>query len=270
MLIAAAAISCSDGNNRQSPRKASPGEEEKSTITKEEVEKTKVLGIEVINVYPHDSTAFTEGLLFHNGFLYESTGMKGNSSLRKTDYKTGRIIQKKMIDPQYFGEGIYVLNDNIYMLTWYSGVCFLFDLNTFGQKGSFIYQGEGWGLTYDGSFLIMSDGTNMLRYIDPKDFQVVRTQPVFDNTRPIPSLNELEYIDGKIYANIWMQDIIAVIDPISGKVTEWIDISPLRKYVKDNNRVDVLNGIAYMKGNGHLFLTGKYWPYLFEVKVTGN
>lgn len=245
------------------------GQNAKADTAKKISEKrlTKEYTIEVVKTLPHDTKAFTQGLFFHNGFLYESTGQYMVSSLRKIDPKSGDVIKKEPIPDNYFGEGSTIIENKIYMLTWTSGTCFVFNADNFKKEKEFKYQGEGWGLTYDGDYLIMSDGTNMLRYLKPEDFQIVKSLTVIDDGTPVASLNELEFIDNEIWANVWMKDKIARISTETGKVASWIDISSLRKYLKPNDKVDVLNGIAYDKESKTIYLTGKDWPYIFVVKT---
>jgi glutamine cyclotransferase len=230
----------------------------------------KGYSLKVIRTINHDPDAFTQGLIYHNGFLYESTGLKEHSTLRKLDIKTGKVLKIEKIPDQYFSEGITIFGKNIYMLTWVSNVCFVFDLETFKQKTSFNYFGEGWGLTNDKDHLIMSDGTNVLRFINPSNFEEIKMLNVTDGGLPVKNINELEYINGEIFANIWMTDMIARIDPETGDVSGWLDLSALRDYVKDNPKVEVLNGIAYNKEKDLYYLTGKYWPYIFEVELVNK
>lgn len=219
----------------------------------------------VVNVYPHDTNAFTEGLVFDNGFLYESTGLYGNSTLRRVDLETGEVLQVLDLQPQYFGEGIAVVGDKIIQLTWQSHVGFVYNKTTFDLLGQFEYPTEGWGLTYDGSRLIMSDGTSTLYFLDPVTFQRIGQVAVHDNG-PVTELNELEYINGSIYANIWQEEKIAVINSKNGQVTTWIDLTGIQD-LKSQDPNNVLNGIAY-DANGHrLFVTGKRWPHIFEINL---
>lgn len=221
--------------------------------------------VKVKSTIQHDQSAFTQGLIFDKGILYESTGQNGASSLRKINAVTGELIKKVSIPAMYFSEGISLLNNKIFMLTWMNGICFVYNADDFKQTGSFKYEGEGWGLTNDGAYLIMSDGTNIIRYINPENFNVEKTVYVSENGTPVGSLNELELIDGNIWANIWGDDRIAVIKPESGNIKAWIDLRPLREYVAGNNRIDVLNGIAYDSATKTIYLTGKYWPWIFVI-----
>ena len=220
----------------------------------------------VVNTYPHDHAAFTQGLLYLNGFLYESTGQYGQSSLRKVELKTGKVLQQVPVSGEFFAEGLALLNGKLYQLTWQSKTGFIYDLDTFKQTGQFFYQTEGWGLTTDGKSLILSDGSDQIRFIDPATFTVQRTINVRENNQPVANLNELEFIKGEIYANIWQTDRIVRIDPKTGQVLRDYDLSGL---LPDQDRVnaDVLNGIAYDPDGDHLYVTGKYWPKLFEIKL---
>lgn len=223
----------------------------------------------VVNTYPHDTTSYTEGLEFRDAVLYESDGMKGESTLRKTDLKTGKVLQKIDIPAEYFAEGITVVGDKIVQLTWQENVGFVYDKKTFKKLSEFNYQNsrEGWGLTYNGRELIKSDGTNKIYYLDQGNYRELLGKGVYDNKGPVDNLNELEYIDGRIYANIYTKDIIAIINPSTGAVEGEIDLSNLYPKEKRNPEADVLNGIAWDKENRRLFVTGKKWDKLFEIKV---
>jgi glutamine cyclotransferase len=222
---------------------------------------------EVIKTYPHDPEAYTQGLVFHQDVLFESTGLNGRSSIRRVDLSTGKVLKKVELAPQFFGEGLALLNGRAYQLTWQSQRGFIYDLTEFGLINTFSYTGEGWGLTHDGRSLIMSDGTPRIRFLKPDNFAVERVINVSDGAAPISQINELEYIKGEIYANIYMTERIARIDPQSGKVTAWINLSGLLSPEDRTRPVDVLNGIAYDEARDRLFVTGKYWPKLFEIKL---
>jgi glutamine cyclotransferase len=223
---------------------------------------------EVRDSYPHDPTAFTQGLVIQDGALFESTGLHNSSSLRKVDLRTGRVLKKVDVPAEFFAEGMTIFRGKIFQLTWQSPKGFVYDLNSFEKTGEFAYEGEGWGLTHDDQFLILSDGTNAIRFLDPSNYAVVKTIKVFDGARPLTQLNELEYIKGEIYANIWQTDRIARIAPASGEVTGWIDLTGLLKIKNDSEPpVDVLNGIAYDEAQDRLFVTGKLWPKIFEIKL---
>lgn len=222
---------------------------------------------EVINAYPHDKGAFTQGLVFHQGALYESTGLNGSSSLRRVELETGKVLKKIDVPTRFFAEGLALFNGRLYQLTWQAQRGFVYDLDTFNKLREFSYAGEGWGLTRDAHSLIMSDGSSRVRFLDPDTFEVRRLITVQDGGRDVLQLNELEYIKGEIYANIWMNDRIARIDPQSGKVNAWIDLSGLLLPAARQDPMAVLNGIAYDEDSDRLFVTGKLWPKLFEIKL---
>jgi len=222
---------------------------------------------EIVNTYPHDRNAFTQGLAFDNGFLYEGTGQYGNSSLRKVDLATGDVLQMRRLSSDYFGEGITIYDDTIVQLTWESHMGFLYDKNSFNLLRQFSYPTEGWGITYDGERLIMSDGTSLLHFLNPETLETMGYIEVSDNDKPASRLNELEYVNGKVYANVWQTDRIAIIEPRDGRVTAWIDLSGLLRTQEYRGYVDVLNGIAYDSQADRLFVTGKLWPFLFEIKL---
>ena len=223
-----------------------------------------IYGYTVVRTYPHDPAAFTQGLEFADGVLYEGTGLNGRSSIRRVKLETGDVLQQHNVDAQYFGEGIAIVGSELFELTWQSGIAFVYDRNSFAPKKSFRYTGEGWGLTHDGTNLIMSDGTEFLRILDPATFAERRRVRVTAVGQPLKNLNELEYVKGEIFANIWMTDYIARIDPATGRVNSYID---LRGLMPPNASRDVLNGIAYDAAGDRLFVTGKLWPRLFEIKV---
>ena len=229
---------------------------------------TPQYGYRVVHTYPHDRGDFTEGLLYQDGFLYESTGLEGHSAIRKEKLETGEVLQSREIAPQYFGEGIVTWKNRLIELTWQSHVGFVYDLATMTPLSEFHYPGEGWALTKDDHRLIMSDGTSELRFLDPETLRETGRVRVTDEGRPIDNLNEIEYVKGEVYANIWQTDRIARIDPKTGKVLGWIDLSGLLSTEdRDANPVDVLNGIAYDPKGDRLFVTGKLWPKLFEIKL---
>lgn len=228
-----------------------------------------VYGYDIVKSYPHDPAAFTQGLVFHNGFLYEGTGGKSGdefySSLRKVEIETGKVLQKTDLSRDYFGEGITIFNDQIYQLTWREMTAFVYGLNDFKLIREFRYTGEGWGLTHDGTNLIMSDGTHVIRFVNPENFKTVRTIVVNDEKgQPLMRLNELEYVKGEIWANVWQSAWIVRIDPATGKLLGRIDLEPLLFQEKVE---DVLNGIAYDEAADRIFITGKLWKRLFEIKV---
>ncbi|MFC2033818.1 glutaminyl-peptide cyclotransferase [Chloroflexota bacterium] len=221
----------------------------------------------VVNTYPHDRDAFTQGLVFDNGVLYEGTGLKGSSSIRKVDLETGEVLQIYKLPADYFGEGITIYKGMIIQLTWKSGTGFIYDRDSFELLREFPYSTEGWGITYDGDHLIMSDGSAVLYFLDPETLNTVDSIEVRDKNTLINRINELEYINGKIYANLWKTDKIAIIDPDKGSVTGWIDLNGLLNTQHYNGTADVLNGIAYDEENKRLFVTGKLWPFLFEIEL---
>ena len=226
-----------------------------------------VYGYEVVNTFPHDPEAFTQGLVYHNGELLESTGQYGESTLRRVELKTGNVLKQVRLDGQFFAEGLALLNGKLYQLTWQNKRGFVYDAETFEKTGEFNYAGEGWGLTRDADSLILSDGTSQLRFLDPSDYHVKRAINVTDGGRPVMELNELEYVRGEIYANVWHQNRVARIDPQTGQVKGWIDFSGLLKPGDVTDEEAVLNGIAYDEAGDRLFVTGKLWPKLFEVRL---
>lgn len=222
----------------------------------------------IIQTFPHDPSAFTEGLIFVDGALYESTGTfpsSAPSSLRRVDLASGVVLQQQILDSQYFGEGIAVVNDTIVQLTWQSHVGFVYGKENFSLLKTFNYPTEGWGITYNGAHLIMSDGSSNLYFLDPVTFERVGQISVKAGSSSVVNINELEYINGDVYANIWMQQKIAVINPATGQVKAWIDLNGL---YNPGNFEYVLNGIAYDQANGRLFVTGKNWPNLYEIQLT--
>ena len=223
----------------------------------------------VVNEYPHDSNAFTQGLVFETGVLFEGTGLYGRSSLRRVELDTGVVVQILDLPSEYFGEGITVYGDEIVQLTWQSHVGFVYDKETFAQLSEFYYPSQGWGITHDGEYLIMSDGTATLHLLDPQTFKEISTVQVCDDAGPVTRLNELEYIQGKVYANVWYSDYVAMISPQTGQVVGWIDLAGLLS-PEEAAGADVLNGIAYDAENDRLFVTGKLWPKLFEIELRSN
>ena len=225
-----------------------------------------IYGYQVVRSYPHDHGAFTQGLIFRDGVLYEGTGMNGKSGIRKVNLETGEVLKIQPLPQQYFGEGITDWRGQILQLTWQAEIGFVYDMNTFEQQRTFSYKGEGWGLTHDSTHIIMSDGTADLRFIDPATLKETGRITVRDENGPVAQLNELEFVKGEIYANVWQTERIARISPKDGHVVGWID---LRGILPPSERtgVDVLNGIAYDTAGDRLFVTGKWWPRLFEIKL---
>jgi glutaminyl-peptide cyclotransferase len=222
----------------------------------------------IVNTFPHDRRAFTQGLEFRDGYLYESTGLYGQSSLRQVDPETGDVLRQRDLGDEFFGEGLTIRQDRIYQLTWREGTAFVWDLESFELLDQFAYEGEGWGLANDGERLIMSDGSNILTFRDLETFEVISSVPVSDDQGAVVMLNELEYIEGKVWANIWLEDLIVVIDPETGWVERRIDMTGLLQAEdRGDHRVDVLNGIAWDRDGNRLFVTGKLWPALYEIEV---
>jgi glutamine cyclotransferase len=255
LLLALASIEC------QSNSSARPGENGSGK------QPIPTYGYEVVRTWPHDANAYTQGLLFHDGKLLEGTGRQGQSTLRRVELETGKVLQKVDLPAPYFGEGITLLKGKIYQLTWENHEGFIYDAWTLEKIGTFAYQGEGWGLTTDGESLILSDGSSRIRFLDPENFQVRRAIVVRDVARPLTEINELEYVKGEIFANIWHADRIARIDPQTGNVVGWIDLRGLLPPGEVSDEEAVLNGIAYDESNGRIFVTGKLWPKLFEIRL---
>lgn len=251
LSLCLAAVSC-----QTSPTRAPA---EKNSVT--------IYGYEVVHAFPHDRDAFTQGLIFHDGNFLESTGEVGHSSLRRVEIDSGKILQKVDVPSPYFAEGITLLNGKIYQLTWQHQLGFVYDALSFEKTSEFKYTGEGWGLANDGQSLILSDGTNRIRFLDPTNFQVSKTISVLDGHTAVTEINELEYVQGEIYANIWHADRIARIDPNTGKVAGWINLAGLLAPGEVQDEEAVLNGIAYDQTSGRLFVTGKLWPKVFEIRL---
>jgi glutamine cyclotransferase len=232
------------------------------------VQTAPIYGYRVVAEYPHDPAAYTQGLAYVDGVLYEGTGLVGESTLRRVDLESGEVLQSVPLRRRHFGEGIAILGDRIYQLTWQNRVARVYDRETFEQVDTFRYRTEGWGLTTDGERLFMSDGSSHLVVRDPETFRVLDVVGVHDFGRPVPLLNELEYVDGEVWANVYRTNFIARIDPESGKVLGWIDLRGLlTEEDRAGRKVDVLNGIAYDPESGRLFVTGKLWPKLYEIEV---
>lgn len=224
-------------------------------------------GYRVIHAYPHDAQAFTQGLVYVDGHLYESTGLKGQSTLREDDLETGRVLKEVTVPSQYFAEGLTNWGNTLIQLTWQAHIGFVYDRGSFRLLRTFHYPWEGWGLTQDGRHLILSDGSATLHFLNPETFAEIRSVRVTDHGKPVTELNELEYIHGEIYANVWMTDRIARISPDTGRVIGWIDLKGLLPEIEVRSSDEVLNGIAYDAARHRLFVTGKLWPRLYEIQV---
>jgi glutamine cyclotransferase len=231
-----------------------------------DAQKVPVYGFRVMAIYPHDSGAFTQGLVYRDGVLYEGTGLYGRSKLRETRLETGAVTRSRILPPQLFGEGIALFEDHLVQLTWRSGIGLVWDLENLTVVRTFAYSTEGWGITSDGRNLIMSDGSSELRFLDPETFRVRGKIDVVSEGAPLPGLNELEYVEGLIYANVWETDEIAIISPETGVVVAWIDLSGLLTE-EEQLGADVLNGIAYDPESGRLLVTGKLWPKIFQIEI---
>jgi glutamine cyclotransferase len=254
LLIVFAISACQNNNN--------------SEVLNNGIAQPAVLNYKVINVYPHDTSSFTEGLEFFDSNLFESSGLKQKSKLAKVDLTTGKELQRIDLAKEFFGEGITILNGKIYQLTWQEYKCFVYDLHTFKKIGEFSYEGEGWGMTNDGKHLIMNNGNNNLYFRDPETFKIVNTVGVIDNNGPLAEINELEFVDGFIFSNIWKTNYIVKIDPINGHVVAKADLSQIwnTSNYPQNENAEVMNGIAYNSKQKTFFITGKNWSKLFEIK----
>jgi glutamine cyclotransferase len=230
------------------------------------IQDVPVYKCKIINNYPHDRNAFTQGLVFENNHLYEGTGLYGHSSLRKIQLETGTLLQVRNLSDQYFGEGITIYQNKIMQLTWKNNIGFVYDKDNFHKIQEFHYPNEGWGITTDGKHLIMSDGTSTLHFIDPETFEEIRQIQVFSKEGPVKNLNELEYVKGEIYANVWQTNLIALISPATGQITGWIDVTELQN-LENDNPTSIPNGIAYDHKNDRLFVTGKLWSKIFEIEL---
>jgi glutamine cyclotransferase len=230
-------------------------------------EPVPIYSYKIVGVYPHDRGAYTQGLIFEDGVLYEGTGLKGRSSLRRVELETGQVQQLLDLPQQFFGEGITLYGDKIYQLTWKENTGFIYDRESFEQLGVFHYPTQGWGLTHDGQHLIMSDGTPTLHFLDPETVEKAGEIQVHYQGAPVNSLNELEYVEGQVYAHVYRTDLVVRIDPQTGEVVGVIDLAGLLEPEDLDPPVDVLNGIAYDEANGRLFVTGKLWPKLFEIEL---
>ncbi len=293
ILFAAFAASCKNGSpanrptvNNNSIANTSVNVNKPADAPVQTADKTPVYTYEIVNTLKHDPKAFTQGLVFQNDFLYESTGQYGESTVRQVELATGKVLQTHKVDSSNFAEGMTVLNDKIYQITWQDGVCFVYNLSDFKLLQELDYTGEGWGLTNDGTNLIMSDGSHLLRFVDPQTFKTTRSITVLqDNGKPLYLLNELEYVKGEIWANIWHSEekttqtsrgqipnigkpnYIARINPESGKVVGWIDLAGISPEDSSKESENTLNGIAYDAAGERIFVTGKNWKRLFEIKL---
>jgi glutamine cyclotransferase len=222
---------------------------------------------EVVSSYPHDPTSFTQGLLWHDGSLYEGTGLESQSKLRRLEFPSGKVLKEINLSSEYFGEGLALVNNRLIQLTWKSHRGFVYDLDSFKQLQEFAYDTEGWGLTYDGGNLILSDGSSNLFYLDPQTFKPIRKLAVTMNGQPLTEINELEFIEGEIWANVWQTDMIVRIDPSTGRVTSFMNLKAILAPSDRTGREDVLNGIAYDAEKKRIFITGKLWPRIFEIRI---
>jgi len=267
------AIGCSDASNQ--PRNSAAASA--SVTPRPAAHPLPIYGYEVVKEYPHDPKAFTQGLIFHNGFLYESTGQEGRSSVRKVEIESGKILQRFELPKKDFGEGVTLLGDKLYMLTWRGGIGYVMNVDTLAVEREFNYLGEGWGITNDGTNLFITQGAHVLKVIDPKTFNTVKTLPVMrEDGRPLMQLNELEFVKGEIWANIWHSEdptvlgkpnYIARINPTDGKLIGWIDLGGISPEDTGRDSENTLNGIAYDPATDRIFVTGKYWRKLFEIKI---
>ncbi len=229
--------------------------------------RTPRYGFDVVRSYPHDKKAFTQGLVWHDGRLFESTGQVGESSVREVQLTTGKVLRQKDLERPHFGEGIVILGDQLFQITWTSGKAFVYDWTDFTRTGQFTYDGEGWGLTTDGTGLIMSNGSSTLVWRDPATFEVTKRLPVTEQGTAVGQLNELEWVKGEIWANVWQSEQIARVDPETGHVLGWIDLTGILPAAERSGKEDVLNGIAYDAATDRLFVTGKLWSKLYEISL---
>jgi glutamine cyclotransferase len=266
-LILLCATGCDPDNGTNKSNVNGPENRGAATTPAASADQVPVYGYEVVNTFPHDPLAFTQGLVFQDGAFIESTGLEGHSTLRRVELQTGRVIQSIDVPKFYFAEGMTLFAGKIYQLTWKGAKGFVYDPETFQKTGEFPYTGEGWGLTHDADSLILSDGSEQIRFIDPSTLKVKRTINVLDHGRPLEEINELEYVKGEIYANVWHDNRVARIDPQTGHINGWIDLSGLLRPGEAASPEAVLNGIAYDEQGDRLFVTGKLWPKLFEIRL---
>jgi glutamine cyclotransferase len=266
IAVAASAALLMFASMRSGPESQSNGTAvSKSTVASDE--RARQVSYEVVNSYAHDSTSFTQGLLWHDGGFYESTGQYGQSKLRRLEFPSGKVLKEISLTPELFGEGLALVDRRLIQLTWKSHRGFVYDLNTFQPLREFSYDTEGWGLTYDGENLILSDGSSDLFYLDPQTFKPVRKLAVRMNGQPIRELNELEFIDGEIWANVWQTDLIVRLDPSTGRVASFLNLKGILAPSDRTGGENVLNGIAYDGDKKRIFVTGKLWPRIFEIKL---
>ncbi len=257
LALSLASLQCNGNTNTNTPAKEPAAE---NAVVQR-------FSYQIVNIFPHDSNAFTQGLVFLDGKLIESTGQEGRSTLRSVELQTGKVLKRVDVPLPYFAEGVALLNNKLYQLTWIHNLGFIYDAQTLEKVGEFNYSGEGWGLATDGRSLLLSDGSNRIRFLDPDSFRVTKTIAVVDGQTPINKLNELEYVNGEIYANVWHDDRIAVVDPETGRVKAWIDLTGLLQPGDVTDPEAVLNGIAFDQSSNRLFVTGKLWPRVFEIKI---
>ena len=255
------------GASLLAPRSSPPASTPQVAVAPAKPEEVRRLKWRVTRAIPHDRSAFLQGLLWDSGGFYESTGIEGQSSLRRVAYPSGQVEKKRALPRDVFGEGLVAWKDRLIQITWQSNRAFVWDKETFEPRGEFSYPGEGWGITSDGSQLIMSDGSSTLFFRDPEGFKVKRTLPVTLGDVPVKNLNELEFIDGLVWANVWQTDSIVCIDPQSGKVRATLDLKGILPASQRNGREDVLNGIAHDPKTGRTWVSGKLWPKIFEIEV---
>lgn len=261
-LILLFSFACDSEETKEQP-KSKPKQEKPQVVKKQAVAGT----YEILDEFPHDSTCFTQGLFFEDGYIYESGGMRGESNIRKVDVKTGKILKEKELPTYVFSEGICKVDNSIYMLTYTLGRCYVYDFNTFEEKEILGYYGQGWGIEYHDGKIYMSDGSPSIRVVDAKSFEIVDNLNVTVNGNPLGNVNELEFARGKLYANVWMTNQVVSFDPKTGIVDKTYDLTELSDRVSYNPAIDVLNGIAYIDSTDTFYLTGKLWPKLFHVKL---
>lgn len=249
-------------------RQGLPTQPNTTSNNNQNTSRAQQVSYEVVGSYPHDPTSFTQGLLWHDGTLYEGTGLEGRSKLRRLEFPSGKVLKEISLSSEYFGEGLALVGNRLMQLTWQSHRGFVYDLDSFRKLQEFTYDTEGWGLTYDGNNLILSDGSSNLFYLDPQTFKPIRKLAVTMNGQALTEINELEFIEGEIWANVWQTDFIVRIDPSTGRVTSFLNLKGILAPSDKTGREDVLNGIAYDAEKKRIFITGKLWPRIFEIRVT--